>query len=295
MGTHAERVAIHDRVNRADQDAFALASHRRRSRPSTRAASTPRSCRWPSATRRAARRSSHVDESPRRDTTAEALARLKPAFDLPTGPRIAATPRSAPSRPATRRASPTAPPRPSSPASGRSSGSASSPRADRRLRPGRGRARWLFLAPSRASSSCSPGPTSRSRPSTSSRSTRPSRRRPSPTAASWDSTGRGSTSTVAPSPWATPSAPAARACSRRSSTSSRGAGVATAWRRLPWRRRLGGDGGRAGLRRTARRGSGGQPSLSEPKKRSGSNPWAPAPVSTASWIRRSPRRKISDR
>src|SRR6478672_6376837 len=29
MGTHAERVAIHDRVSREDQDAFALASHQK--------------------------------------------------------------------------------------------------------------------------------------------------------------------------------------------------------------------------------------------------------------------------
>ena len=29
MGTHAERVAVHDRVSRADQDAFALASHQK--------------------------------------------------------------------------------------------------------------------------------------------------------------------------------------------------------------------------------------------------------------------------
>ena len=29
MGTHAERVAIHDGVSREDQDAFALASHQK--------------------------------------------------------------------------------------------------------------------------------------------------------------------------------------------------------------------------------------------------------------------------
>ena len=42
MGTHAERVAIKDKVSRADQDAFALASHQRRSPRSTPGASTPR-------------------------------------------------------------------------------------------------------------------------------------------------------------------------------------------------------------------------------------------------------------
>ena len=50
-----------------------------------RAGSRPSSPRSPSATPRAARRSSAVDEGPRRDSTIEALARLKPAFDLPEG------------------------------------------------------------------------------------------------------------------------------------------------------------------------------------------------------------------
>ena len=42
MGTHAERVAISNEVSREDQDAFALAATRRRSRPSTPAGSMPR-------------------------------------------------------------------------------------------------------------------------------------------------------------------------------------------------------------------------------------------------------------
>ncbi len=84
MGTHAERVAIHSRVSRADQDAFALESHRR-------AIDAIDAGRFadeivPVPVRRG-REDVLVttDESPRRDTTAEALARLKPAFDLPDG------------------------------------------------------------------------------------------------------------------------------------------------------------------------------------------------------------------
>ena len=86
MGTHAERVAIKDGVEpRGPGRVRARVSTRRRSPPSTPAGSTPRSRRSPSATRRAARRSSTVDEGPRRDSTIEALARLKPAFALPEG------------------------------------------------------------------------------------------------------------------------------------------------------------------------------------------------------------------
>jgi acetyl-CoA C-acetyltransferase len=85
MGTHAERVAIHDHVSRQDQDAFALTSHQR-------AIAAIDDGRFadeiaPVTVRDAKGRETVVDtdEGPRRDTTAEALARLKPAFDLPTG------------------------------------------------------------------------------------------------------------------------------------------------------------------------------------------------------------------
>jgi acetyl-CoA C-acetyltransferase len=85
MGTHAERVAIHDHVSREDQDAFALTSHQR-------AIAAIDDGRFadeiaPVTVRDAKGRETVVDtdEGPRRDTTAEALARLKPAFDLPTG------------------------------------------------------------------------------------------------------------------------------------------------------------------------------------------------------------------
>jgi len=85
MGTHAERVAISDRVGRGDQDAFALESHRR-------AIAAMDAGRFadelvPVTTRDAKGRETVVaeDENPRRDTTLEALERLRPAFALPTG------------------------------------------------------------------------------------------------------------------------------------------------------------------------------------------------------------------
>jgi acetyl-CoA C-acetyltransferase len=83
MGTHAERVASHARVTRADQDAFALASHRK-------AIAAIDEGRFeqeivPVTVRDAKGRETvvGVDESPRRDTTLDALARLRPAFSLP--------------------------------------------------------------------------------------------------------------------------------------------------------------------------------------------------------------------
>jgi acetyl-CoA C-acetyltransferase len=85
MGTHAERVAIHDHVSREDQDAFALTSHQR----AVAAIDEGRFADEIAAVtvRDAKGRETVVDtdEGPRRDTTAEALARLKPVFDLPSG------------------------------------------------------------------------------------------------------------------------------------------------------------------------------------------------------------------
>ena len=85
MGTHAERVAIKAGVSRADQDAFALESHRR-------AVAAQDAGRFdaemaPVTMRDAKGRETIivVDESPRRETTLEALARLAPVFDLPEG------------------------------------------------------------------------------------------------------------------------------------------------------------------------------------------------------------------
>jgi len=85
MGTHAERVAISDHVSREDQDAFALASHEK----AIAAIDTGRFDAEiaPVTIRDAKGRETvvSVDEGPRRDSTIEALARLRPAFDLPDG------------------------------------------------------------------------------------------------------------------------------------------------------------------------------------------------------------------
>jgi acetyl-CoA C-acetyltransferase len=85
MGTHAERVAISERVSRVDQDDFALTSHQR-------AVAAIDAGRFadeiaPVAVRDARGRETVVDtdEGPRRETSPEALARLKPVFELPSG------------------------------------------------------------------------------------------------------------------------------------------------------------------------------------------------------------------
>jgi acetyl-CoA C-acetyltransferase len=85
MGTHAERVAIKDKVSREDQDAFALGSHQKaiaaidagRFEAET-AAVTIRDAKGREAV-------VTTDEGPRRDTSAQALARLNPVFALPAG------------------------------------------------------------------------------------------------------------------------------------------------------------------------------------------------------------------
>jgi acetyl-CoA C-acetyltransferase len=86
MGTHAERVAIAEHVSREDQDKFALVSHQR----AIAAIDAGRFAQEivPVTVRDPKGRETVVDtdEGPRRDTSAEALARLKPAFDLPSGP-----------------------------------------------------------------------------------------------------------------------------------------------------------------------------------------------------------------
>ncbi len=85
MGTHAERVAIKAGVTREDQDAFALESHRRA--VAAQDAGRFEAEMAPVTVRDAKGRESMVavDESPRRETTLEALARLAPVFDLPEG------------------------------------------------------------------------------------------------------------------------------------------------------------------------------------------------------------------
>ena len=84
MGTHAERVAISNAVSREDQDAFAFESHRR----AVEAIDTGRFAdEMAPVTLRSKGGETVVDtdESPRRDSSMEALARLKPVFDLPGG------------------------------------------------------------------------------------------------------------------------------------------------------------------------------------------------------------------
>ena len=85
MGTHAERVAIRNEVAREDQDAFALESHRRAIAAIDEGRFADEMA--PVTIRDAKGRETIVDtdESPRRDTSIEALARLKPTFALPEG------------------------------------------------------------------------------------------------------------------------------------------------------------------------------------------------------------------
>jgi acetyl-CoA C-acetyltransferase len=85
MGTHAERVAIVEHVSREDQDAFAFASHQK----AIAAIDAGRFDDEMAPVTVAGRKEDVVvdtDEAPRRDTSTEALARLKPVFDLPDGP-----------------------------------------------------------------------------------------------------------------------------------------------------------------------------------------------------------------
>jgi len=83
MGTHAERVAIREHVSRADQDAFALASHRK----AIEAIDAGRFDQEiaPVVVRDAKGRETVValDENPRRETSLDILAKLRPAFALP--------------------------------------------------------------------------------------------------------------------------------------------------------------------------------------------------------------------
>jgi acetyl-CoA C-acetyltransferase len=85
MGTHAERVAIAQKVSRQDQDAFALQSQQRAIAAIDEGRFEAEIA--PVTVRAAKGRETEVrvDENPRRDSTLEALARLKPAFELPTG------------------------------------------------------------------------------------------------------------------------------------------------------------------------------------------------------------------
>jgi acetyl-CoA C-acetyltransferase len=85
VGTHAERTAISKKISREDQDEFALRSHQN----AIAAIDGGRfDAELAPVTVRDAKGSEtivSVDEGPRRDSTIESLARLKPAFDLPDG------------------------------------------------------------------------------------------------------------------------------------------------------------------------------------------------------------------
>jgi acetyl-CoA C-acetyltransferase len=85
MGTHAERVAIAEQVSREDQDAFALESHRRALAAIEAGRFDAELVPVPVLDAKGRETLVTVDENPRADTSLEALARLKPAFDLPAG------------------------------------------------------------------------------------------------------------------------------------------------------------------------------------------------------------------
>ena len=83
MGTHAERVAIAETVTRADQDAFALESHRRAIAAQDAGRFEDELAPVTVVGRRGAETIVARDEGPRRDTSTEALAGLRPVFALP--------------------------------------------------------------------------------------------------------------------------------------------------------------------------------------------------------------------
>jgi len=85
MGTHAERVAIKEQVTREDQDAFALESHRRAIAAIDEGRFGAEIVPVTVTDVRGKQTIVTTDESPRRDTSPEALVGLKPAFALPDG------------------------------------------------------------------------------------------------------------------------------------------------------------------------------------------------------------------
>jgi acetyl-CoA C-acetyltransferase len=83
MGTHAERVAIKEHVSRADQDAFALASHQKAIAAMDAGRFDKELVPVEATDARGRPTTVTQDENPRRDTSLEALAKLRPAFPLP--------------------------------------------------------------------------------------------------------------------------------------------------------------------------------------------------------------------
>jgi len=95
MGLTAEKVALQWQVSREAQDAFALQSHQRALRAQeagefadeiTPVEAIDRSPDLATGGVRVTRRTVSLDEGPRRDTSAESLARLKPVFAAPKDP-----------------------------------------------------------------------------------------------------------------------------------------------------------------------------------------------------------------
>jgi len=82
MGTHAERVAMKNEVSREDQDQFAFDSHRRAIEAIDGGRFTEEIVPVP-IQRGKEKVDFDTDEGPRRDTSIDALARLKPVFALP--------------------------------------------------------------------------------------------------------------------------------------------------------------------------------------------------------------------
>ena len=83
MGTHAERVALSAGVSREDQDAFALESHRRAVAAQDAGRFADELVAVTVRDERGRETIVVADESPRRDSTAGALARLRPVFAQP--------------------------------------------------------------------------------------------------------------------------------------------------------------------------------------------------------------------
>ena len=84
MGTHAERVAIRERVSRADQDAYALESHRRAIAAIDEGRFDAEIVPVEVPGKKGESTVVTTDEGPRRETSIEALARLNPAFEVPS-------------------------------------------------------------------------------------------------------------------------------------------------------------------------------------------------------------------
>jgi acetyl-CoA C-acetyltransferase len=85
MGTHAERVAIKDKVSRADQDAFALASHQKAIAAIDAGRFDAEMAPVTITDAKGRETVVETDENPRRETSPEALAKLRPVFALPDG------------------------------------------------------------------------------------------------------------------------------------------------------------------------------------------------------------------